>query len=305
MFCNIKNPDGTPYKKDCRYLLKCAIDEAKEKCGIEFEIGTQFEFYLFKLDSEGEPTKIPFDNAGYMDIAPLDHGENVRRDICFTLEQMGIIPEASHHEAGPGQNEVDFHYASPLEAADNASTFKWIVRTKAVTNGLHASFSPKPLEGKPGSGLHINISCYQKEKMPNVIAGILNRIQEITYYLNPTENSYKRLCEEKAPHHVCWGIQNRSAIIRVPANRETVKNSGNHLELISPDPSCNTYIAITLLIHAAIEGIQNNMIPPEPVSENLFDSKTAKSAKCKTLPASLEEAKALAEKSEFVKRILV
>ena len=305
MFCEIKNPDGTPYKKDSRHLLKCAVKEAKEKFGIEFEIGTQFEFYLFKLDSEGEPTKIPFDNAGYMDIAPLDHGENVRRDICFTLEQMGIIPEASHHEAGPGQNEVDFHYSSPLEAADNASTFKWIVRTKAVTNGLHASFCPKPLEEKPGSGLHINISCNQKEKMPAIIGGILNRIQEITYYLNPTEKSYKRLWEGKCPHTVCWGKQNRSAIIRVPAGCDSGKDSEKYLELLSPDPGCNIYIAITLLIHAAIEGIQNNVIPEDPAEINLFDAEIAKKSKYKTLPASLKEAKALAEKSEFVKRILV
>lgn len=299
MFCDIKYPDGTPYKKDCRYLLKSAVQKAKKTCGIELEFGTEFEFYLFKLDSFGEPTKIPFDRAGYMDIAPLDRGENVRREICFTLEQMGITPEASHHEEGPGQNEIDFHYASPLEAADNASTFKWIVRTQANSSGLHASFNPKPLEDLPGSGLHINISCQQKEKMPNIIAGILHRIEEITYFLNPTEDSYKRLGEGKAPHFVCWGNENRSAVIRVPAAK-----SENRLELISPDPGCNPYIAITLLIHAAIEGIQNNMQPPEPATQNLFNPEIAKAVKYNSLPVSLEEAKALAEKSDFVKGIL-
>lgn len=299
MFCDITYPDGTPYKKDCRNLLKMAVKEAKEKYGIDFSIGTQFEFYLFKLDTFGEPTKVPCDRAGYMDIAPLDRGENVRRDICFTLEQMGITPEGSHHELGPGQNEVDFHYGSPLESADNATTFKWIVRTKAAANGLHASFNPKPLEDMPGSGLHINISSDKKEKTPNIIAGILNRIREITYYLNPIEESYKRLGEGRAPKFVCWGNENRSALIRVPAAK-----SANHIELLSPDPRCNPYLAMTLLIYAALEGIENNMTPPPPETQNLFNPEISKKASYEKLPKNLEEAKKLAENSEFVKRIL-
>ena len=299
MFCDIKYPDGTPYKKDCRYLLKSAVQKAKKTCGIELEFGTEFEFYLFKLDSFGEPTKIPFDRAGYMDIAPLDRGENVRREICFTLEQMGITPEASHHEEGPGQNEIDFHYASPLEAADNASTFKWIVRTKANSSGLHASFNPKPLEDLPGSGLHINISCQQKEKMPNIIAGILHRIEEITYFLNPVENSYDRLGECKAPKYICWGEENRSALIRLPASK-----LGKRLEIRSSDPECNPYIAYSLIIYAALDGIKNNLLPPPPVEENLFDEESAVLKNLKTLPDTLDSAKNLAFESEFVKKIL-
>ena len=158
MFCTIKNPDGTQYKKDCRSFLQNAVKKAKEECNVTFSIGSEVEFYLFKTDENGESTKIPFDNGSYMDIAPDDKGENIRRDICFTLEQMGITPEASHHEEGPGQNEIDFHYSDPLTAADNVSTFKMVVRTRAASNGLYADFSPKPLHDKAGSGMHINIS---------------------------------------------------------------------------------------------------------------------------------------------------
>ena len=183
MFCNIKNPDGSPYKKDYRNLLKNAIKKAKDEFGIEIYIGAEVEFYLFKLNEKGEPTKEPFDQAGYMDIAPDDKGENIRREICFTLEQMGIIPEASHHEEGPGQNEIDFHYSDALTAADNTATFKWIVRTKAASNGLFADFSPKPLADKPGSGMHINISYKslrtedKVDYLPYMLGGILNHIE--------------------------------------------------------------------------------------------------------------------------------
>ena len=234
-----------------------------------------------------------------MDIAPEDKGENIRRNICFTLEQMGITPESSHHEEGPGQNEVDFRYSDPLTAADNASTFKWIVRTKAAESGLYADFSPKPLLDKPGSGMHINISCNDTGKNEQILAGILSHIEEITYFLNPTENSYNRLGEAKAPRFICWGNENRSALIRVPASRDKTR-----LEIRSPDPSCNPYIAFTLLIHAAIDGIKNNLKPPAPASENLFDSSVAKRVSYKTIPDTIEEAKELALKSEFVKEIL-
>lgn len=205
MFCDIKHPDGTPYKKDSRYLLRTAVEKAKKEFGLTLDFGTEFEFYLFKLDENGNPTKIPFDNAGYMDIAPEDKGENIRREIDFTLEQMGITTESSHHEEGPGQNEVDFRYSDALTAADNASTFKWIVRTKAAANGLYADFEPKPLQDKPGNGMHINISTSRKELMPSILAGIMEHLPEITYYLNPTRNSYDRLGEHKAPKYIAWG----------------------------------------------------------------------------------------------------
>ncbi len=310
MFCNIFTPDGKPYEKDCRALLQNACRTLKDECGLEMMVGTEVEFYLFKLDEKGEPTKLPFDRAGYMDIAPEDHGENIRRDICFTLEQMGITPEASHHEEGPGQNEIDFHYSDALTAADNVSTFKWIVNTKAAGNGLYADFSPKPSAGDAGNGMHINISYRNvanpensaeetKNLLRYILGGIYSHIEEITYFLNPVEDSYKRLGSSKAPKYIAWGKENRSALIRVPASK-----SGSRLELRSPDPMCNPYIALTLLIHAAIDGIRNKLLAAEATEENLFDNKTASRLGLKTLPQSLEEAKLFAEKSEFVKSVL-
>ena len=312
MFCNILNPDGTPYQKDSRTILQNACQRLKEECGIEMMVGTEVEFYLFKLDEKGEPTNETFDRAGYMDIAPEDHGENIRREICFTLEQMGIMPEASHHEEGPGQNEIDFHYSDALTAADNVATFKWIVNTKAASNGLYADFSPKPIACKPGNGMHINISYRNikkgaaasnpddsQELLPYILGGILKHIEEITYFLNPAENSYNRLGASKAPEYISWGNHNRSALIRVPSNKD-----GKRLELRSPDPLCNPYIALTLIIHAAIEGIKNKIEPPAPIEANLFDEEVAKQFSLKTLPKSLSGARKLAEQSEFVKSVL-
>lgn len=310
MFCNIQTPDGKSYRKDSRSVLKEACQKLKAECGIELMVGTEVEFYLFKLDEKGEATKIPFDNAGYMDIAPEDHGENIRRDICFTLEQMGITPEASHHEAGPGQNEIDFRYSDALTAADNVSTFKWIVNTKAASNGLYADFSPKPLAGEAGNGMHINIS-YRKigagaassavgeDLMPYLLGGIYKYIEEITYFLNPSDDSYKRLGSSKASKYVSWGRENRSALIRVPATKGSAR-----LEVRSPDPLCNIYLALTLIINAVIDGIKNKITPPESTEENLFDNKVAARLGLKTLPQSLEEAREIAKKSSFVKSVL-
>lgn len=297
MFCNIKYPDGTPYEKDCRTLLKNAIKYAKEKYNLSLSFGPEVEFYLFKLNEAGESTKIPFDNAGYMDIAPEDKGENIRRDICFTLESMGIIPEASHHEEGPGQNEIDFKYSDALTAADNTATFKWIVRTRAASNGLYADFSPKPLEGQAGSGFHINVSFSDESKMPNAIAGILKHAEELTYFLNTTEESYNRLGECKAPKYICWGNQNRSTMIRVPATKKIKR-----LEIRSADPECNPYLAFALIIYAALDGIENNLVPPAPVEENLFAN--ASKNDIKVLPDTLDLAKKIADESEFVKKVL-
>ena len=301
MFCTISHPDGSPYKKDCRTLLSNAVKKARDEYGIDFKFGTEIEFYLFKLDEKGEPTKIPFDNASYMDIAPEDKGENIRREICFTLEQMGIQPEASHHEEGPGQNEIDFHYSDALTAADNAATFKWIVRTRAASAGLFADFSPKPLANKAGSGFHINISCSDNSKKNNVLAGILKHAEELTYYMNCTEASYDRLGSNKAPCCIAWGHENRSTFIRLPAitNADT-----SRIEIRSPDSECNVYLVFTLLIHAALDGIKNNLEPPEPVRENLFDSASEKIRQFKTLPDTLDSAKKIAENSSFIKEAL-
>lgn len=303
MFCNIKNPDGTPYKKDYRNLLKNAIKDAKETCGIEIFIGAEVEFYLFKLNEKGEPTKEPFDQAGYMDIAPEDKGENIRREICFTLEQMGITPQASHHEEGPGQNEIDFRHSDPLAAADNTATFKWIVRTKAAANGLFADFSPKPLAENPGSGMHINISyksLKQNDKtdyLPYMLGGILNHIEEMTYYFNPTEESYERLGEFKAPKYICWGKENRSTLLRVPSGKNNIR-----FEIRSPDPSCNPYLAFALAIYTALDGIKNKINPPQAVNENLFNENSQSGLKL--LPDTIDAAKKLAENSNFIKEIL-
>ncbi|MBP5358479.1 MAG: glutamine synthetase [Treponema sp.] len=298
MFCTISYPDGTPYKKDCRTILSNAVKKARDEYGVEFSFGTEIEFYLFKLDEKGEPTKIPFDNAGYMDIAPEDKGENIRREICFTLEQMGIQPESSHHEEGPGQNEIDFHYSDALTAADNAATFKWIVRTRAASAGLYADFSPKPLPDSAGTGFHINISCSDPSKKRNVLAGILKHVQEFTYYMNCTKASYDRLGSCKAPRYVAWGHENRSTLIRVPYASNA---DASRLEIRNPDCECNVYIVFTLLIYAALDGIKNNLEPPEPVTENLFEVDDAKMA---TLPDTLAAAKKLAEESTFPKEVL-
>ena len=308
MFCNILTPDGKPYLKDSRTILQNACQHLKDECGIEMMVGTEVEFYLFKLDEKGQPTTETFDKAGYMDIAPEDHGENIRREICFTLEQMGMSPEASHHEEGPGQNEIDFHYSDALTAADNVATFKWIVNTKAAANGLYADFSPKPIAGQAGNGMHINI-LYRpvngnagkdtENLLPNILGGILKHIEEITYFLNPADNSYNRLGASKAPEYISWGKENRSTLIRVPSSTSTKR-----LELRSPDPLCNTYLVLTLLIEAAIEGIKNKIEPAAETVENLFDEEIAKKASLKALPKSLAEAKRLAENSEFVKKVL-
>ncbi|MBQ5450765.1 MAG: type I glutamate--ammonia ligase, partial [Treponema sp.] len=283
----------------CRTLLANAVKKARDEYGVEFSFGTEIEFYLFKLDEKGEPTKTPFDNASYMDIAPEDKGENIRREICFTLEQMGIQPEASHHEEGPGQNEIDFHHSDALTAADNATTFKWIVRTRAASAGLYADFSPKPLADQAGSGFHINISCMDAKKRRNMLAGILKHAKELTYYMNCTENSYDRLGSCKAPIHIAWGYENRSTFIRVPATRQ---DDASRIEIRTPDSECNPYLVFTLLIHAALDGIKNNLEPPEPVEKNLFEK--AADGDMETLPDTLDSAREIAESSQFVKEAL-
>ena len=291
MYCDIKYPDGTPFERDVRYILKKAILKAKEM-GISVNFGSEFEFYLFKQDEDGENTYVPLDHAGYMDISPLDKGENVRREICLTLSEMGIDPEVSHHEMGPGQNEIDFRYSSALQAADNAATFKWVVEAIANMQGLVADFSPKPLEDQPGNGMHINMSVDQHEEllMP-FMAGILNRIEEMTAFLNPTKHSYKRLGKDKAPSYISWSYQNRNQLIRIPATHST-----NRMELRSPDCSCNIYLAYALLIYAGLEGIEKNMVP-DPCTDIV-------SSDTKKLPQSLKEAKVKALNSDWLKQVL-
>ena len=218
MFCNVTYPDGTPFEGDSRSILQAAIRYAADN-GVNCTFGNESEFYLFKTDDEGRPTKEPFDEAGYLDIAPEDKGENVRREICFTLSDMGIVPESSHHEAGPGQNEVDFRYSDPLTAAEDAITLRSVIKTIAMRNGLYADFSPKPLEEHSGNGMHINIMVHAmdgEDKLRSFMAGIIKHIEEITFFLNPTEQSYRRFGEKKAPVYITWSSENRNQLIMIP-----------------------------------------------------------------------------------------
>lgn len=298
MFCDITWPDGKPFDGDTRYLLKKAIQDA-ETAGYRFQFGSELEFYLFKRDERGEPTKEPYDNAGYMDIAPDDKGENIRREICMTLEQMGIYPESSHHEEGPGQNEIDFRYSDPLTAADNALTFCSVVKTIANRNGIAADFTPKPLENKPGNGMHINFSVKSTSNeapLVSAIAGVLKNIADMTVFLNPTEESYERLGSKKAPRYISWSAENRSQLVRIPAAFGEFKRA----ELRSPDPMANPYIAYALMIYAGLDGIQNNLELPPAADINLYTAAPEVLKDLNQLPLSLVQAKGLAKTSNFI-----
>ncbi len=299
MFCNIFNSDGTPFELDSRRLLKLAVDRAKAK-GFSFNFGAEFEFYLFKRDENGSPTKIPYDNAGYMDIAPEDKGEDVRREICFTLLNMDIMPESSHHEMGPGQNEIDFKYSDAMTSADNAITFKTVVSSVCNMNGLCADFSPKPLADKSGSGLHINMSVKSADGNDHfrpMLAGVLRHIKEMTAFMNPCEESYARLGKDKAPKYITWSRENRSQLVRIPA----AKGEYRRIELRSPDPMINPYVAYTLLINAAMDGIENELQPPEPVNVNLYTAAPEITEALELLPQSYSQAAEIARNSEFIK----
>lgn len=299
MFCSISYPDGEIFECDTRSLLKQAVQDAKD-AGIHFSFGAEQEFYLFHLSDTGEPTKIPYDNASYMDIAPEDRGENIRREICLTLEQMGIRPESSHHEEGPGQNEIDFRYSDPLTAADNAMTFQTVVKTVARRNGLVADFSPKPLENKPGNGFHINISAKSDVKSDNLyymIAGILDKAPDMTLFLNPLESSYQRFGNNKAPKYISWSTENRSQLVRVPAAIGEYRRA----ELRSPDPSANVYLAFTLMIYAGLEGIQNELELTSPSDINFYKADAETLARFEQLPADLDTACKVATNSTFIK----
>lgn len=298
MFCSITRPDGEPFKCDTRKMLRDAAEEAVRE-GVSFYFGAEQEFYLFELDEFGERTNKPYDRAGYMDIAPEDKGENIRREVCLTLEQMGIRPESSHHEEGPGQNEIAFRYSDALTAADQAMTFRTVVKTIAGRNGLYADFSPKPLKGMPGNGFHVNLSVRSdgRDVMGSAIAGILNRAVEMTAFLNPTEDSYLRLGQMKAPGYVSWSPQNRSQLVRVPYAEGEYRRA----ELRSPDPAANPYLAFALLIRAGLEGIRSGAELPPPVDANLYSADSASLDGIAKLPRSFTEAKTAAAESDFIK----
>ena len=299
MFCSVVYPDGRSFECDCRRLLKQSVARAAER-GVEFLFGAEQEFYLFKLDEEGETTREPHDWAGYMDAAPEDKGENIRREICLTLEQMGIWPESAHHEEGPGQNEIDFRYSDPVTAADNAMTFQTIVKTVAHHNGLYADFRPKPLEGKPGSGFHINLSVRSrdgKDHLREVMAGVLDKVGDMTVFLNPTDGSYARFGSDKAPSYISWSKENRSQLVRVPAAVGEYRRA----ELRSPDPMANPYLAFALMIEAGLYGIEKQLVLPEPADLNLYQADAGTLAAFRRLPQNLSVARRAAAESEFIR----
>ena len=309
-FCNIRYEDGTPFEGDTRYLLGTLVDKAIES-GYEFTIGTKCEFYLFKCDERGVPVLIPHDDAGLCDLAPRDKGENVRREICLTLEQMGVHPESSHHEAGPGQNEVDFTSSYVLNAMDNMQTFKVVVKTIAARNGLFACFLPKPISDKPGNGLHFNISFMKNEEnqlannvmtdeAKSFISGILNRMLEITAFLNPIPNSYVRLGNFGAPKYVSWGCQNWNQLIRIPFS----KADGARIEIRSPDSACNPYLSAFLILSAGLEGISKKSVLPAATDFDLYNADPDEIKNLAKLPTSLDESLKYALKGDFIKTVL-
>ncbi len=319
LYCNIRYLDGTPFEGDSRLILQKVVERAAA-AGFTVNVGTECEFYLFRRDENGMPTSVPHDAAGYCDLAPLDRGENVRRDIIIALEQMGIAPETSHHEAGPGQNEIDFKYDTPLRAADNLATFKSAVRTIAAQDGLFASFMPKPffadgarLQGQeqehPGSGLHVNLSLHKDgrnlfsmddEEGKSFVAGILAHIREITAFLNPLQQSYRRFGQFEAPKYVSWSSQNRSQLIRVPA----ATGNAVRIELRSPDPSCNQYLALALIIAAGLDGVEHKLALMPPENRNLFETPELELSHLEQLPPTLGVALSIAQGSELVKSII-
>lgn len=311
-YCDIRRPDGTPFEGDVRHILKDAVSSA-QKQGYSCQIGSECEFYLFEVNENGNPVQTPQDRAGYLDIAPLDKGENIRREICLTLEEMGLSPESSHHEQGPGQNEIDFRHADALTAADHLVTFKTAVKTIAAKYGLFASFMPKPLLHQAGSGLHINMSLSKNgmnlfksgtdehsAESESFIAGVLDKAREMTAFLNPLTNSYERFGSFEAPQYVTWSHQNRSQLVRIPAARGEYAR----MELRSPDPSCNPYLAFALLIDAGMEGVSRKLSLCPPADINLFEADAQTTAQYEQLPQTLGEAVQLARNSNFIKSVI-
>lgn len=316
LFCDIKTSDGKPFIGDSRYILKSTFERAKSM-GYIFKVGAECEFFLFKTDLEGRPTLDPSDKAAYFDVAPLDQGENTRREICLTLEEIGFEVESSHHESAPGQHEIDFKYDNVIQSADNILAFKTVVKTIAGRNGLFASFMPKPLMNTSGSGMHINMSLFKdgenifdtksSDTLPKqaqyFIAGILKHINEISAISNPIINSYKRLISGfEAPRHISWSLKNRSALIRVPSSTTGL----NRIELRSPDPTCNPYLTLALLLEAGLDGIQNELplMPELNVNAYSLSSSELLDLGIKLLPENLSIALNFMKHSEFMKNIL-
>lgn len=317
IICDVYRSNGEPFEGDPRYLLKKEIDRAK-KLGYTFHVGPECEFFLFHTDDNGQPTTISHEKAGYFDLGPIDLGENARRDMVLTLEDMGFEIEASHHEVAPAQHEIDFKYDEALATADNIMTFKLAVKTIAKRHGLFASFMPKPKYGINGSGMHINMSLSRDGK--NIfddpqgaqglsqeayyfIGGLMKHIKGMAAITNPLVNSYKRLVPGyEAPIYIAWSATNRSPLIRIPASR----GEGTRVELRCPDPAANPYLTLAVCLAAGLDGIENRIAPPEEVKENVFEMRLSKKAKLgiESLPADLGEAVEELEKDCYIKEIL-
>ncbi|HHV71077.1 MAG TPA: type I glutamate--ammonia ligase [Clostridia bacterium] len=303
LICDIYKSDGTPFEGCPRLTLKRVLAEAQEM-GFTMNVGPEAEFFLFLKDANGRPTTITHDQGGYFDLSPVDLGENARRDMVLALEEMGFEVEASHHEVAPGQHEIDFKYADALTTADRIATFRLAVRTIAQQHGLHATFMPKPIYGISGSGMHLNQSLftgdrnafYDPDKPSQLsdlalyyIGGILKYARQFTAITNPLVNSYKRLVPGyEAPVYVAWSERNRSPLVRIPARR----GIGTRIELRSPDPTCNPYLALAVTLKAGLEGIKNKIDPGPPVNGNIYrmSEEERKKNNISTLPASLGEA---------------
>lgn len=317
LICDVHRPDGTPFEGDPRFILKRAIAKARSM-GYEFQVGPECEFFLFNTDENGNPTTITNDKAGYFDFGHIDNGENFRRDVSLTLEEMGFQIEASHHECADGQQEIDFKYDEALVTADRIMTFRLVVKTLAKRNGLHATFMPKPVYGIHGSGMHINMSLskdgqnifYDKtdaeglsKEAYSFIAGILEHARSMASITNPLVNSYKRLVPGfEAPCYVAWSAKNRTPLVRIPASR----GNGTRVELRNPDPSANPYLVLAVCLMAGLDGIERGLTPVEAVNHNIYklSEKEKQDLQIVALPGSLREAIRETKNSEFMKNVL-
>ena len=317
LICDVYKQDGTPFESDPRYILKKVIKDVREM-GYEFNVGPECEFFLFHTDDDGLPTTLSHESAGYFDLGPLDLGENARRDMVLTLEEMGYEIESSHHEAAPAQHEIDFRYDEALTTADNIMTFKLVVKTIAKRHGLHATFMPKPKYGINGSGMHINMSLsrdginiFQDAKDEHglskeaycFIGGIMKHMKAITFITNPIVNSYKRLTPGyEAPVYIAWSEKNRTPLIRIPGSR----GEYTRVELRSPDPSANPYLALAVCLAAGIDGIRQGIMPPKSVNRNIYEmtEEERKIFGIDKLPRSLNEAAREFEKDAYIQEVL-
>ncbi|WP_047985208.1 type I glutamate--ammonia ligase [Ornithinibacillus californiensis] len=312
--CDIYNPDGTPFEGCPRYNLKRNLEKMEELGFDAFNIGTEPEFFLFKLDEKGDPSLELNDHGGYFDLAPTDLGENCRRDIVLELEEMGFEIEASHHEVAPGQHEIDFKYSDAVKHADDIQTFKLVVKTIARKHNLHATFMPKPLFGVNGSGMHVNMSLFKNGENAffdpsgdlqlsktafQFIAGIMKHSTDFTAVTNPTVNSYKRLVPGyEAPSYVAWSASNRSPLLRIPNSR----GLSTRVEVRSVDPAANPYMALSVLLAAGLDGVKNNLTPPPAVDRNIYvmTKEEREENQILDLPATLMDALSLLTKNEVI-----